>query len=267
MKTRVISAAVLIVIVAACFITSPLTRLLFLFVAAELAVWELCRALKQTGVRCPTWVLYIFTAAAALFLWLGCDAEYMAALFFAACAVILSCGVISREIGGKGALSALAILVYPLIPFIIIIYLSLKGNTILIPVFTVGCISAWLCDAFALFGGKRFGKHKLAPEVSPNKTVEGSLCGAAASVVGGFILYFCLKSGCGMRLIPCILTSLIASTFGQMGDLAASLIKRMCGLKDYSKLIPGHGGVMDRIDSLLFSIPTAYFCFLLMRIF
>lgn len=127
--------------------------------------------------------------------------------------------------------------------------------------FAIACISTWVCDSFALFGGKWFGKHKLAPKVSPNKTIEGSVTGAVSSMVAGVILYFVFKgTNYNISLVTCVLTGLICSSFGQIGDLAASLIKRMAGLKDYSNLIPGHGGVMDRIDSLLFSIPAAFFC-------
>ena len=136
-------------------------------------------------------------------------------------------------------------------------------SSVWIPVFAIACISTWLCDSFALFGGKRFGKHKLSPEVSPNKTVEGSVCGAISAVVAGVILFFVLKQWYSVNCLACVLTALVCSSFGQVGDLAASLIKRMAGLKDYSNLIPGHGGVMDRVDSLLFSIPSAYFCLLI----
>ena len=259
MKTRVISAAVLIVLVVGCFVISPLTRLLLMLTAAVLAIWETCRALSSDGTKCAVWVAYILAAAAASFFWFGLDRIYTDALFFLAVFAVACCGVISPAVGAKGALGTLAVLVYPTVPFLIIIQLSLLSNNICIPVFVLGCVSTWLCDAFALFGGKRFGKHKLAPLVSPNKTVEGSVCGALASVAGGVLVWLCLKSFFGIGLIPCAVTALIASTFGQFGDLAASLIKRMCGIKDYSKLIPGHGGVMDRVDSLLFAIPVTYF--------
>ncbi|MBR5045942.1 MAG: phosphatidate cytidylyltransferase, partial [Oscillospiraceae bacterium] len=120
-------------------------------------------------------------------------------------------------------------------------------------------LGTWSCDAFALFGGRRFGKHKLSPHVSPNKTVEGSLCGAAASALFGVLAWLLLMKQ-GAELWVCVAVAVIASTLGQFGDLAASLFKREAGIKDYSDLIPGHGGMMDRADSLLFSIPTAWFC-------
>ena len=117
-----------------------------------------------------------------------------------------------------------------------------------------------MCDSFALFGGKRFGKHKIAPSVSPNKTVEGCICGAISSVVTGVIVYYLSQLWLPIPFWLCVVTALLASTMGQIGDLAESLVKRMIGVKDFSNLIPGHGGMFDRADSLLFSIPTAYLC-------
>ena len=106
-------------------------------------------------------------------------------------------------------------------------------------------------------------KHKLAATVSPNKTVEGAVWGAASSLVVGVICWLLgrwFPAVGGMNLIACMVTCLLASTMGQLGDLAESLLKRMLGVKDFSNLIPGHGGMFDRADSLLFSIPTAYLC-------
>ena len=123
----------------------------------------------------------------------------------------------------------------------------------------MGAASTWVCDSFALFGGLRFGRHKVAPSVSPNKSVEGCLCGAAAAVCFGIIVWL-LPLFPHLSLTTCIVTTLVSSTLGQIGDLAESLIKRMINIKDFSNLIPGHGGMFDRADSLLFSIPTAYIC-------
>ncbi len=124
---------------------------------------------------------------------------------------------------------------------------------------TLACLSTWVCDSFAMFGGQRFGKHTVAPQISPNKTVEGCLWGAASSLATGLIIYY-IKLLPEVSLAVCVLTAFVASTMGQIGDLAESSVKRMLGIKDFSNLIPGHGGMMDRADSLLFSIPTAYLC-------
>ena len=85
-------------------------------------------------------------------------------------------------------------------------------SSVWIPVFAIACISTWVCDSFALFGGKRFGKHKLSPEVSPNKTVEGSVCGAISAVVAGVILFFVLKQWFNVNILGCTLTALICSS-------------------------------------------------------
>lgn len=263
MKTRVISATVLIILVVACFALGPITRALFLLAAMIMAVWETCRAIGQKNVVCSPWILYVYCFATVLELWLGGDALVFELTFFIAVFAIMTSGIVSKSIRGAGALATLGVLAYPVVPFVIVCKLALMESKIWIPVFAIACISTWVCDSFALFGGKRFGKHKLAPEVSPNKTVEGSICGAISAVAAGVILFFVLKNWFNVNIIGCTVTALICSSFGQVGDLAASLIKRMAGMKDYSNLIPGHGGVMDRVDSLLFSIPSAYFCLLL----
>lgn len=258
MKTRVISACVLIILVVVCFALSPITRILFLLAALIMGIWEMCHAISFMDIKCASWVLYVYAvlACAGIYLMAGNSAAVL--LFFLAVFAVFMAGIIKPEISGSGTLAGLAVLVYPTVPFLIIMELSLRDDWIAI--FAVACISTWVCDSFALFGGKWFGKNKLAPKVSPNKTIEGSVTGAIAATLAGIGLYFALKSSFDISLLRCMLTALVCSSFGQVGDLAASLIKRMTGLKDYSNLIPGHGGVMDRVDSLLFSIPAAFFC-------
>ncbi len=263
MKTRVISATVLIILVVACFALGPVTRALFLLAAMIMGVWETCRAVGQKDITCAAFILYAYCIATVAELWFNAGALAFEITFFLAVFAVMTAGIVSEKIRGAGALATLGVLAYPIVPFVIVCKLALMDSSVWIPVFSVACISTWVCDSFALFGGKRFGKNKLAPEVSPNKTVEGSICGAISAVVAGIILFFVLRQWYSVNALSCALTALICSSFGQIGDLAASLIKRMAGLKDYSNLIPGHGGVMDRVDSLLFSIPSAYFCLLI----
>ena len=114
-------------------------------------------------------------------------------------------------------------------------------------------IGAWVSDTMAYFTGVLFGKHKLIPEVSPKKTVEGSI-GAIIGTVAAFILYGFLVSvftDLTPNYLVLGLSAPILSVVGQIGDLFASLVKREAGVKDYGKLLPGHGGIMDRFDSIL----------------
>ncbi len=109
-------------------------------------------------------------------------------------------------------------------------------------------------DIGAYFVGKTMGKRKLAPEVSPGKTVEGSVGG----VVVAMIVAALLANGLGMRLDFTMIAAGLIGVTSQLGDLAKSAIKREIGIKDFGTLIPGHGGVLDRFDSLLFTAPTVY---------
>jgi len=116
--------------------------------------------------------------------------------------------------------------------------------------------SAFGTDIFAYFGGVAFGKHKLCPKISPKKTIEGSVCGIlGAMLLCGLIGFFFIKP----MLMHCIILGALGGVITQFGDLTASIFKRHMGIKDYGKLIPGHGGIMDRFDSVLFAAPMVYF--------
>ena len=119
-------------------------------------------------------------------------------------------------------------------------------------------ILSFACDTFAYFAGMAFGKHKLAPKVSPKKTVEGSIGGMAGNVVCGLIFAFVMDRwfGGSIGYGAMVLLALACSIVAQMGDLSFSLIKREFGIKDYGHLFLEHGGVLDRFDSVLFVTPV-----------
>lgn len=127
--------------------------------------------------------------------------------------------------------------------------------------FTVS--AAVLSDTFALFAGVNFGKHKLSPKISPKKTVEGAIGGVVGSVLVNIIAQLLCNWWCHTNFpIPLwvmILLNIAASLVSILGDLTASTIKRNCGIKDFGNLIPGHGGIMDRLDSIIFVLPFVYY--------
>ena len=130
----------------------------------------------------------------------------------------------------------------------------LLGMTILVPVIT---------DIAAYFVGRGCGKHKLAPIISPKKTVEGSIGGTVCAVVILMLVAFILNitNILQVNYTALIIYLILASVIGQFGDLALSSIKRIVGVKDYGNLLPGHGGILDRFDSLLFVLPFTYLFF------
>ena len=123
-------------------------------------------------------------------------------------------------------------------------------------------ISSWICDTCAYLAGMAFGKHKLAPILSPKKSVEGAVGGVVGSAAVGALFAALLLAPASGRtdvIWPVALIGAVGAVISQVGDLAASAIKRNHGIKDYGKLIPGHGGVMDRFDSVLFTAPVIYY--------
>ena len=125
-------------------------------------------------------------------------------------------------------------------------------------------MSAFGTDIFAYLVGKAIGKRKLCPSISPKKTVEGSIGGVLGSVIlCGLFSWFFLPS----EFWTCIVIGVAGGIFSQFGDLAASVMKRKIGIKDWGTLIPGHGGVLDRIDSVLFVAPLVYYILMLRMFF
>ncbi len=128
-------------------------------------------------------------------------------------------------------------------------------------------ISSWICDTCAYGVGIVLGRHKLAPVLSPKKSIEGAIGGIAGSaLVGALYAYFVVEQVISGQQITWafVLISGVGAVISQVGDLAASAIKRNHEIKDYGKLIPGHGGIMDRFDSVIFTAPMIYFLALLL---
>ncbi len=113
----------------------------------------------------------------------------------------------------------------------------------------------WASDTFAYFGGSKFGKHKIVPHISPNKTLEGFIAGFVGTIVTGFV-YAVLV---GLPTTFCVVLAALIGVVAPVGDLFESKLKRVSGIKDSGQLLPGHGGVLDRFDSLLFVAPTVLF--------
>ena len=125
-------------------------------------------------------------------------------------------------------------------------------------------IAAWGTDTAAYLIGRKFGKHHFT-EVSPNKSIEGCIAGVVGAILLMLLYTYICNTFFGMNFnyLYIIIVSIVMSIVGQLGDLAASSIKRYTKIKDFSNLIPGHGGILDRIDSVLFIAPFAYFLFML----
>ena len=134
----------------------------------------------------------------------------------------------------------------------------------------LGFACSWFTDTFAYLVGRKFGKHKMAPVISPKKSIEGAIGGVVFTAVMNVIIFYLFTIGCrnlydysfmgdnAMNYLYIIPISMVGSFISMMGDLAASVIKRNFGIKDYSQLLPGHGGIMDRFDSCIFVLPTIY---------
>lgn len=236
-------------------------------------VWEMLRVMglsKKYSVSVPSYLValvlpffghkmffgpteqlnYILIAAIVMFL----------LLIYLNFVAVFSHGAVTAS----DASHAFATLFYIIASFISIVVLRYMnyGNIIYLMVFLV----AWVSDGAAYFVGTFLGRHKLAPHISPKKTVEGSVGGVVFAIIG-CIVFGIIVSVIHPELKPNYLTlaliGALLSVIAQLGDLWASLIKREYGVKDYSNILPGHGGIFDRFDSVLaVCVPMMIACFL-----
>ena len=265
MKTRIISALVGTVILAA-VLACPWTWVfaIVVAVAAALATYEL---LHNTGIVINKWMIWgsmIFAvlqiAAVFLLMNLGIVLVCLPMVAYAVYALILFL-VFRKSFVWKG----FGLAFYATIGFGALGMLRLAGlEFVLLPM-----VIAWMSDTGAYFTGVCFGKHKMAPVISPKKTWEGFFGGWVISV-GMTVLYgvICnaLMGYAQFDLLSLAITALVLAPLSVVGDLLASLIKRRTGIKDYGSIMPGHGGVMDRFDSVVFIAPMVLLVFIILFI-
>lgn len=267
MKVRVITALVLVAILAVVFIflDTLLLNAVIGFVAI-LALWELLNAtgiLKHKGLT----VLTMIQALAIAFFRAGYIGRLIIPIF-----LVILLGYFTLLVKNYGVLGidhlAMAFMFGTLVPmfFSCAIYLRDDHGVVLGGYYLLIALgSGWLSDTGAYFVGSKFGKHKLAPRVSPNKTVEGSVGGLVSCLVLTLLLsavYAWLMGALGhtvtIRYGAVALLSPLFAIVGMLGDLSASAIKRQFGVKDFGHIMPGHGGILDRFDSVMFTLPTVY---------
>ena len=274
MKTRVITAIVgIIVLIGVMFTFNTLIFNLVIAAITLIAVHEIYSAL---GFEKKDWLMYavlvpytllVMTSNYQVMRRLVMPMSFLLVTFYAIYLVVRN-GTISYQ-KASGLLMFSGIVIFCFYSFI-----RLKE---LLPVETYGCDAlffilvrpriAWGGDTCAYFAGRAFGKHKLCPVVSPKKTVEGAIGGVLGTMVFGVIITLVYsvaanrmeaftRSNIGVSMYVIIaLLGCVAAVLGIYGDLFASVVKRQCGIKDYGTIFPGHGGILDRFDSVMFIAP------------
>lgn len=253
MKTRLITASVLFLTMSTAIFGLPkIVMALLMSVFCAIAAYEL---LYRTGlVHHRRLVAMSMTAAFSVPMWCFCGMSYLWGLLgvLAFTALLFAEMMASRRDFpfGETAYCYVAGLLFPwLLASLVRIHNTQLGDYVI----AIPFIAAFLSDAGAYFVGRYFGKHKLAPTISPKKTIEGMIGGIATAVIGMLIYavimdrIFYLQT----NYFYAVIYGLLGSVCAVFGDLCFSIIKRQTGIKDYGNLFPGHGGILDRFDSMM----------------
>lgn len=263
MKKRIISGTIfLAIIMTIIFVNNPLVDTSIVFVISVLGIYEYNRAFKKAGYKPISWVGYIGCLSIFLMGGIVSDSEKILIIKIALPILLISIFTYIIIIKLRRTIIDVAITIFSLIyiPFMfsfIKLILLMENSRILIWYVFMG---AFASDTSAYFIGKKYGKHKLCPEVSPNKTIEGSIAGIIGVIIAYIIITVISNTyfSSNINILYMIIAGIVAGIAGQFGDLSASAIKRNCKIKDFGDIIPGHGGILDRFDSLLFVAPVIY---------
>ena len=269
MKTRIISG----------FIMAPLLIVLYLggwflwaaaLIIAVMGIHEFCSGWENLGVHPSKPICYVMTGLlfSGVFItgaFTGSAADISSVpvyfnsmmlitiwLFIAVAAGMIYGWKINERGPYDAAITVLAMVYIPFFTYHMVL-IDMTEYSIFI---WIVVIAAFGSDIFAYFTGYFLGKHKMAPNLSPKKTIEGAVGGLAGSSLLSWLFGFIFMRE--MALV-CLVLGLVGGAAGMAGDLTASMFKRKMGIKDYGKLIPGHGGIMDRFDSVIFVAPVVYY--------
>ena len=274
MKERVITAVGIGVVgIPILLFSKYIVYPIFLGLLSAIAVWELLRVFGLCRNYALSIPAYIIAGALPVFAhdtFVGADEQkgYLLTVGVVLFAFLLYCSLIcvfqkERMLAKREEGQSVTVIGFAEVAavFVSLCYVSVSFTAMSLTrymsngkyVFGLVFVAAWTCDVFAYFTGRLIGKHKLAPHLSPKKTVEGSIGGIVFAVIGCLLYGLIVESATDLSASYPVLAiiGLSLSIFSQIGDIWASLIKREHGIKDYSSMLPGHGGVMDRFDSIL----------------
>ena len=253
MKTRILSAVVLLPLLFVCIFFLPKVCTAIVFgLAGAIGAREL---LQATGhVKNPRLVLYAAVSAFLMSIWSwgGQNRGWFNLLVVAVFAAYFG-EMMANHVKISFSKIAMCLVAALIVPYLLTSLVRVLGMRLGRYYIIVPFLMAFLPDTGAYFAGRAFGKHKLAPVISPKKTIEG-VVGGAVSAVAGMMLYCLIMDlafGMHVNYFYAVIFGLASAGGSVFGDLCFSVIKRQTGIKDYGNLIPGHGGILDRFDSMM----------------
>lgn len=267
MKTRIFTGAALVVAMICVFLLSGTwVYTAFCCLLSVIGTWEMLGCIGKRNTKILSVPALIVSAACPLCVrFIGI--QTLPVILTALLMYLMFASVFANDsVDTQGVSTVFATVTYVIVCFTCLLKIRYVGNsggeTVGQYFYLLVFVAAWITDTFAYFTGVFFGKHKLIPKVSPKKTVEGSVGGTVFCIIA-FLVYAKVLSGVfeiPANYIAFAVFGLLLSVLSQMGDLLASAIKRCYGIKDYGRLFPGHGGVLDRFDSIMVLCPVLYIC-------
>ena len=269
MKARLAVAGICVPALAVIlWLLPPVCTLIVICAMCALAAWEF---LSPTGLVTDVPLLWITVLLAALVpIWCRFGMPYLPALigiflYFLAAQLLLLKKHLSLDIGSLFAAMYAGILIPFLLSALVRIYFGEDGKLYI----AVPIVIAFVADGAALFSGMLWGKHKLAPQISPKKTVEGMLGGIVGAVLCTLLYCLIVQTffDAQVHYFRSVIYALSGSLVSVVGDLCFSVVKRRTGIKDFGSLLPGHGGILDRFDSMVLTAPLIEILILLLPLY